>query len=630
MGGTQESRRPLRPFGTFGSQGGDAALLSENSVLYRSGRWLVSQDFTSSSNNLSPTDFFCEAVDNVSKITAMCVSESRKYVAICEAAEVVPGSASAPPQIRILHSDAHKRLRVLSAAIDGEFVGCCFSSDAAEKHVLAYTAAPEHTVVVWQWQEELPLGLYRSRTPIHLARFNPATPRLLSICSPMRLLRLTDHGQYKEVEVLVLKQHGASVVDHCWLSAQRLAFVDAGAGCVRIVDETVLKQTLSLGVGGRSKDSQVESAAGHVVASSLNDTTDEGMPTAIAPLAAGFIVGCDGGAVHIYMLSRKRATMEEASGTDSSDGRAGPSAARTTSPLYVLVRIVRGPEGRVPVQAIRTSPEGTAALVIRQQGLCLLRLAEELAHGLEPESNPEEEGEGRGQHVMGSSTQLGSNLHNGAAVEHGGPGDQLPEPRARCLEGGHRYELLLSAAHTGRVLDLSCAVTRPLLVSCAADGTIRGWDTLSFACLFTECPPEAPLSVSLHPDGMQLAVAHDQRMCVHHVVGSDGLHPWRELPLSHCSLVRYAHGGQLLLTASGHSVHVLDTYTLSSIAVLTAHCGSITSLAWAADDSAFTTGGTDGMLYTWTTQGPVRAFASICAGSMDSCAKSVRAVDSCA
>ena len=75
-------------------------------------------------------------------------------------------------------------------------------------------------VVVWQWAEERPVGMYRSRTPLQRVLFNPWIGSLISLHNPMRLARLNEQGRFKEVEVAALKRYGATAVDHCWLAAK--------------------------------------------------------------------------------------------------------------------------------------------------------------------------------------------------------------------------------------------------------------------------------------------------------------------------------------------------------------------------------------------------------------------------
>ena len=59
----------------------------------------------------------------------------------------------------------------------------------------------------------------------------------------------------------------------------------------------------------------------------------------------------------------------------------------------------------------------------------------------------------------------------------------------------HAYAVAVRGAHTGAVLGLSCAVSKPLLVSCGADRTVRVWDYRAWQCQLVS--PQAALTLTL-------------------------------------------------------------------------------------------------------------------------------------
>ena len=240
-----EDRRPLKLHHAFGSQAdAGALLLNDDLVMHRVGRWLVSQSIetTAVSTKLSKMSFFFELAPTVTKLTALCTDQNRNFLALCETSHQPDSSEQpSPPQLRIIHSQTHRTICVLSAALDGNFAGCCFSQDG--KYVLAYTGEPDHVIVVWHWVEERPLGMFRSRSPLTRVGFNPATSSLLSMCSPMRLARLNESGHFKEIEVSALKRYGGAATDHVWLAAKALVFLDSGTA--RVVEDSALKQSIT-------------------------------------------------------------------------------------------------------------------------------------------------------------------------------------------------------------------------------------------------------------------------------------------------------------------------------------------------------------------------------------------------
>ena len=541
-------RRPIRLLHAFGSQSADigsAVLLDDNNVLHRCGRWLVSQeiDATAVPTKLSPMDFFLELSPQVSRITAMSMAGNHKYVAVGEVCDEPPGAA---PQLRIVHLQARRTMVVLSAALDGEFVGCAFSSDC--KHVLAWTGAPEHVVVVWQWQEERPVGMYRSRNALSRVLFNPATATLLSLCSPMRLARLNDSGHFKEIEVSTLKRYGSTCPDHCWLAAKALVFLD-GAGACRVVEDSTPKQTI---------------ACRHPAFP----------PTTLQPLSKqhGWLAGCADGQVLCYLKPEDGAE-------------------------YALACCVRGPAGMGPVRALHVG-ETERHLLVHCAQICVLPLREALARAKRTST----EGAGDDEAAVERPTTGGGHSFRFRAA-----GQQLQSAVPSAVEavGDGRYEPLLESAHTARIIGLSAAVAKPLLASCAEDQTLRVWDLQRHVCQFVARLPEQPQAVSFHPDGMQLALCLDTRISLYHVAMS-GLLAWRDLHNPQGKCIAYSHGGHLLAASSGNHVLVFEAYSLTRIGYLSGHLAPITALAWAADDAAFSTGGADGMVYTWSCEGAVR------------------------
>ena len=82
-----------------------ALLLGDTTVLHRAGRWLVSQEISAdgaSPARLSPMTFFFELDAAVTRLTAMCVSENRKFIALCEACDQLINlkgiAPAAPPE----------------------------------------------------------------------------------------------------------------------------------------------------------------------------------------------------------------------------------------------------------------------------------------------------------------------------------------------------------------------------------------------------------------------------------------------------------------------------------------------------------------------------------------------------
>ena len=105
--GAADERR-LGLFHAFGSQSdAGALLLDDRTVLHRCGRWLVAQeiDQVAIPTELSPMSFFFEMASDMERLTAMCLSENRRHLALCEVCD----ASSSSPQVRIVHVPTRRR-----------------------------------------------------------------------------------------------------------------------------------------------------------------------------------------------------------------------------------------------------------------------------------------------------------------------------------------------------------------------------------------------------------------------------------------------------------------------------------------------------------------------------------------
>lgn len=204
----------------------------------------------------------------VLELTAMAMSPSGTHFAVCEKWNA--GHETFEPKLRVVHLPAKRKgggddsaplgrtVAVLeSSAVEGAFEHCAFSEDG--KLVVAASGAPDFVAVVWRWADEKPVGFFQLHGSASAIHFNPgAAAKLISISSPMRLMRLNENGHFREIEVGVLKRHteGLEVVDHRWLSSSKLLIAASeadGASCALYVfQDGSLKQTISVGVVPRT------------------------------------------------------------------------------------------------------------------------------------------------------------------------------------------------------------------------------------------------------------------------------------------------------------------------------------------------------------------------------------------
>ena len=198
-------------------------------------------------------------------------------------------------------------------------------------------------------------------------------------------------------------------------------------------------------------------------------------------------------------------------------GAAWPHTPPCASPLAVSAG---GPAGLGPVRSLSVSERERTCLIVRDE-VCVVKLREHLVRARLVNAS-----DGVGVATMGGSSAKPA--ADGAAADAPPAGARAPAP-AQAAEGeqltdsAFKYHVLLRAGHTGRIVGLATAVAKPLLVSCAADATLRVWDLRRLTCQLVSPLPEVPYDLALHPDGNQLALALEGRLSLHHL-GLDALY----------------------------------------------------------------------------------------------------------
>ena len=188
--------------------------------------------------------------------------------------------------------------------------------------------------------------------------------------------------------------------------------------------------------------------------------------------------------------------------------------------------------------------------------------------------------------------------------------------------------------------------------------------------------PEGPLSISMHPSGLQVIVGFQVRAplpfppivdCVSHLpshrrfprfssspqdklrlmnILMDDLRDVCEFPIKACQevrrrrggekkeahcialaararpslltvppRVRFSHGGQFFAAANHSVITVFDTYTAACVQTLRGHSARITQIAWAFNDATLLSCGVDGALYEWDMRDGKRSRECLLKGS---------------
>jgi len=157
--------------------------------------------------------------------------------------------------------------------------------------------------------------------------------------------------------------------------------------------------------------------------------------------------------------------------------------------------------------------------------------------------------------------------------------------------------------HGKRITCMETCVCKPLLVTGSDDCTVRLWDYSSWRSggdiIWKSGPGDGPPNdISVHPTGNCILIAYESRVCLMTVL-LDCLKPFREISITKCRVIQYAHGGHLFACSNGSSVSLRDSLSLNELAVYSAHVAPVNSILWADDDLSIFSGGSDGSVHGW-------------------------------
>lgn len=180
----------------------------------------------------------------------------------------------------------------------------------------------------------------------------------------------------------------------------------------------------------------------------------------------------------------------------------------------------------------------------------------------------------------------------------------VPLTNLNVKEGTPNFENILSSFHMpnskgeAAITGMDVAVWKQMVVTCGKDRTVRVWNPTEKKAELSMQFDEDPLSISVHPSGIYIAVAFTDKIRFLSLL-LDEIFLVREIVARQCSLVKFSVGGHLLAAALGSNLQVFNTYTGAPVATLRGHNNKIKNLIWSCYDSKMMTIGSEGVVYHW-------------------------------
>lgn len=209
---------------------------------------------------------------------------------------------------------------------------------------------------------------------------------------------------------------------------------------------------------------------------------------------------------------------------------------------------------------------------------------------LQPKNMKEREMQQRSSNIEEEPMVIECFLVNVSEIEAMQANSMLPI--RQLIDKGNTY---------GLINDISVSTLRNCIATAGSDRFIRIWDFAagkfkqSVATMY-----ETDLNdISLHPFGIQLAIAANEGIRVFYVLEEE-VRLAVEISGRQCMAVQYSSGGQWLAAGFAVQIYIIDPNTFETKYVLGPHRSNITRLSWTPNDYYLVSSCKGGNTFVWT------------------------------
>lgn len=171
--------------------------------------------------------------------------------------------------------------------------------------------------------------------------------------------------------------------------------------------------------------------------------------------------------------------------------------------------------------------------------------------------------------------------------------------------GGGGFENIFTAFHhpygakrDASITGIDVALWKNIVVTCGKDRTLRVWNPNDKKMEYMKEFEEEPLSLSVHPSGIYVAVAFTEYIKIFSLL-LDEITVVRVLQAKNISYCKFSRGGHYIAAAVGTNLQVYNTIDGSTVCTLRGHNNRVKSVVWMNYDSRIMSVGVEGSVYSW-------------------------------
>lgn len=155
------------------------------------------------------------------------------------------------------------------------------------------------------------------------------------------------------------------------------------------------------------------------------------------------------------------------------------------------------------------------------------------------------------------------------------------------------------------ITGMDIAQTKPLIITCSRDLTLRLWNIRTHSLEQCKMFPEEMFSCAIHPNGLHCAVGFADKLRIYHLLVDD-IRLCMEVAIKSCREVRFSIGGNFIAAANGNSIVVYDMYSGDKVCDLKGHNSKVRNIHWLRSGYQLLSSGQDGAVYLWSLEGARR------------------------
>lgn len=539
---------PRHIFGLKSDVANSVWFLEENLVMYPAGNNVVVY------HTDTRTQKFIQGTEGSWGITALGVCPSNKFVAIAERGQ------RASVSIYDLGTLKKRKLLSTSECNSNEYVSVCFSSN---KQLLTLGGGPDWTLVLWQWEKAKALSSVKvsngAGSPLTQCSFNPVDPSVACVTGDgiFKAFRIVE-SLFKPMPNLLGQMEPKTFTSHLWLNDDRVLLATDGGDFILF-------------------------EAGEYLATLECAPSNGKAITCMASLSDGFIIGCEGGDIRVYL------TVEDDRGYY-----------REAKMLNVAESTIQSAGNNFLAQS---SPKSSSAFQPGTVRRGMTSMSTFHSQGTQMQNMQQLQEETFEEAVMSIAVSpseeyavvaLNTNQVVRVRLTSSDLLKQDEMTSHMLVDAFHRQGL----GNMARITGLDVCVRKPLVVTCGLDRSVRVWDYLDNRNDLTKFFNEEAHSVSFHPSGLHVLVGFSDKLRLMNLL-MDDLRIAKELPIKACRECQFSNGGHMFAAVNGNTIHVFNTYTCECIRMMRGHNGKVRSLFWSQNDSQLISAGMDGAVYQW-------------------------------